>query len=177
MKNGLALTQERVDPLLASGDERRFEVPLRADLEENHLLSGYAHRVFDVFRLKFVSGIAWIDEHRDPRGTGQQLFQELQPLRQQIRSVQIHAGGIAARPVKAGHETIADWIRANNEEDRNGRGRLFRRPGRHCAPGRHDQGHPTVYQVGRQLRQPRKLTLRPTVLDPDVPAFDIAASA
>src|SRR5262245_24353364 len=44
-------------------------------------------------------------------------------------------------------------------------------------PGRHDQGHPPVYQVGCQPRQPRKLTLRPTVLDPDVPAFDIAAFA
>src|SRR5262249_35106490 len=100
-------------PLLASGDERRFEVPLRADLEENHLLSGYAHRVFDVFRLKFVSGIAWIDEQRDLRGAGQQLFQELQPLRQQLRSVQSHAGGVAARPANAGHEAIADWIRAD----------------------------------------------------------------
>ena len=46
--------QECVDPLLDSGDERRFEVPLRAGVEENHLLSGYAHRVFDVFHLKFV---------------------------------------------------------------------------------------------------------------------------
>src|SRR5262249_16372444 len=106
--------QEVIRPLLDSGDGRRLEVPLRADLEENHLLSGYAHRVFDVFRLKFVSGIAWIDEHSDPRGTGQQLFKELQPLRQQIRSVQSHAGGIAARPVKAGHEAIAAWITAHN---------------------------------------------------------------
>src|SRR5262245_36437820 len=34
-----------------------------------------------------------------------------------------------------------------------------------------------VHQVGRQLRQPRKLTVRPTVLDRDLPAFDIAAFA
>ena len=66
--------QERVDPLLDGGDERRFEVTLRAGAEENHLLSGYAHRVFDVFHLKFVSGIAWIDEQRDPRGARQQLI-------------------------------------------------------------------------------------------------------
>ena len=73
--------QKRVGPLLDGGDERRFQVTLRAGLEENLLPSGYAHRVFNVFRLKFVSGIAWIDEHCDPRGAGQQVFQELQPLR------------------------------------------------------------------------------------------------
>src|SRR5262245_6577025 len=69
--------QECIGPLLDSGDERRFEVPLRAGLKENHLLSGYSHRIFDVLRLKFVSGITGIDEQRDPRGTGQELFQEL----------------------------------------------------------------------------------------------------
>jgi hypothetical protein len=49
--------------------------------------------------------------------------------------------------------------------------------GRHCAPGRHDEGHPAVHQVGRQLGQLRELTVRPTVLDRDVAAFDIAAFA
>src|SRR4051812_47531959 len=73
--------QKRVRPLLDGGDERRFQVTLRTGLEENYLLSGYAYRAFDVFRLKFVSSIAWIDEHCDPRGAGQQVFQELQPLR------------------------------------------------------------------------------------------------
>ena len=141
------------------------------------MLSGYAHRVFDVFRLEFVSGIAWIYEQRNRYGAGQQLTQQLQPLRQQLRSVQSHAGGIAARPVDASHEAIADWIRADNEEDRNGRGRLLRRPRRHCAPGRDDQGDLTVHQVGCQVRKPRKLTVRPAVLDRDVPAFNIAAFA
>src|SRR5262249_33473363 len=72
---------------------------------------------------------------------------------------------------------IANWIRADNEEDWNGRGCLSCRPGRHCAPGRHDQGYTAVHQLGRQLRQPRKLTVGPTVLDRDLPAFDIAAFA
>src|SRR5262249_35268694 len=58
-----------------------------------------------------------------------------------------------------------------------GRGCLSCRSGRHCAPGRHDQGYTAVHQVGRQLRQPRKLTVRPTVLDRDLAAFDIAAFA
>src|SRR5262247_2698462 len=39
--------QECIGPLPDSGDERRSEVPLRAGLEENHLLSGYAHRIFE----------------------------------------------------------------------------------------------------------------------------------
>src|SRR5262245_65562251 len=62
--------QECIGPLLDSGVERRFEVPLRAGLKENHLLYGPSRRIFDVFRLQFVGGITWLDEQRAPRDTG-----------------------------------------------------------------------------------------------------------
>jgi hypothetical protein len=100
-KERVGADQERVGPLPDGGDKRGFEVALRAGPEEDHLLSGYAHRVFDVFHLEFVSGIAWIYEQSNRYGAGQQLTQQLQPFRQQLRSVQSHAGGIAARPVNA----------------------------------------------------------------------------
>src|SRR5262245_4109447 len=58
--------------------------------------------------------------------------------------------GLGPTMKRIGMVAVASFAaRADTEEDRNGRGRLFRRSGRHCASGRHDQGHPTVYEVGR----------------------------
>src|SRR5215472_17027787 len=53
--------QECIGSLLDSGDERRFEVPLRADLEANQLLSGYAHRVGDGHGIEIAS-LGWPEQ-------------------------------------------------------------------------------------------------------------------
>ncbi len=77
-------------------------------------------------------GIGRVDEQRNDGGRGDQLVQQLQPLRRQLRVQQAHAGEIAARPVQAGDKAELDRIEAHDEHDRNGRGRRLGRQRRRC---------------------------------------------
>jgi hypothetical protein len=121
-------------------------------------------------------GIGWIDEQGHDARRGDQLVQQLQPLRRCLHVRLGHARDIAARPAKAGDETEPDWVAARFEDDRNGRGcRLCRK--RRGSAGRGNHGNLTMNQIGRHRRQPIILAFRPTVFDRYVLAIYVTSFA
>jgi hypothetical protein len=79
----------------------------------------------------------------------------------------------ATRLVEAGYEARLDRVDAEEEDDRNCRGRRLGGECRRRAVG-DNHGHLPTNQFGREIRQSIVLALRPTVFDGDVLAFDIA---
>ena len=92
-------------------------------------------------------------------------------------SNQLIAGHVAARPVEAGDQARPDRVSAAIEDDRDRRGRRFGRQSGAEAAGRGNHGHLAADQFGRQRRQSIALPVRPTVLDRDILALDIAGFA
>ena len=68
-----------------------------------------------------------VDEQGDSGGGGDQLMQQLQPLRHEFCIPDSHAGEIAARSIQAGNKAKLNRVPGNAENDRNRRGRNFRR--------------------------------------------------
>ena len=73
------------------------------------------------------SGLCRIDEERHDGRRGDQLVQQFQPLRFYLQVNISHAGDVAARPVKAGHEAEPDRVGARFKDDRDSRGRRLGR--------------------------------------------------
>src|SRR5262245_38056062 len=129
-----------------------------------------ARRRLYVPRFAFESRRIWITEPGNSGWRRDQLMQQLQPLRYFRLSLKAHAGYIAARPAKVGHEAGCNWIAAADEHDRYGRG------GSHCG-ARGDilatnHGHLPASQIGRKCWEPIDLILRPAEFDSDVMAVD-----
>jgi hypothetical protein len=86
-----------------------------------------------------------------------------------------NAGDVAAGTSKAINQAIVDRIGPSaHHNDGNRLGRIFRRPdyvGPSCC---HDGIDLKTHQLGRKLREPVKLSLGMSVLDRDVPSFDVA---
>jgi hypothetical protein len=122
------------------------------------------------------SGIGWIDEQGHDAHRGEQLVQQLQPLR---RCLQVQLGcarDVAARLAEARDKAKPNRVRAQFKDDRNGRGRrLCRKRCRSCRRSNH--GHMTMNQVSRHRRQPVMLVLRPAIFDCDVAAIDVTGLA
>src|SRR6516164_3192514 len=100
-------------------------------------------------------------------------MQQLKPLWRQLGAQNRCACDIAARPAEARYDAELDRINAEEEDDRNCRGR---RLGSECRRRRsgHDDSQLTANQIGRQSRQPVVLALCPTVFDGDILALDMA---
>ena len=68
------------------------------------------------------------------RRSGHQLAQQLQPLRRQLDREEVDARRVAARPVEAGDKTELDRVVADDEDDRDRRGRRLGRERRRVPP-------------------------------------------
>src|SRR5215471_3247289 len=99
-------------------------------------------------------------------------MQEPQPLGCNLPGEIVDAGGVAARPGKAGDKTKPDRVFGGDEDD--GNCRRCRLSGEHGTSERGDHGDLSANQFGRQQRQPIYLALRPAVFDQHVLALDIA---
>src|SRR5262245_19300448 len=117
--------------------------------------------------------IAWIDQHHDTSGLGHELTQQPQPLGHDLGGQEIDARRVAARPGKAGDQTVPDRVAGDAERDRDGRGRSLGRKRRRIA-ARGDDRYATVDEVGHERRQPIELAAEPVILDDHVLAFDVA---
>jgi hypothetical protein len=108
--------------------ERRLEIALARDFHHRdppfERAPGRRHvRKFRVYRR-----IRQIDERRDNGGRRDQIAQQFEPLRIELRaSEKRHAGEIAFRPIDALDQTGFDRVFAGDEHDRNGLGSGARR--------------------------------------------------
>jgi hypothetical protein len=85
-----------------------------------------------------------------------------------------HAREVTARPVQGGDESKRDWIEADLEHDRNGRGRRLCRKRRRSGSGG-NQAYLTLNQIGRQCRQPLVSIAGEAVFDRNVLTLDKTA--
>src|SRR4051794_30192424 len=98
-------------------------------------------------------------------------MQKLKPLGRKLRVQGAETRDIAARTVEAGYQTDFDRIRPDAEDDRNGRGRGFGRKCRNRAARCGDYGHPAVYQISGQFRQPSVVIVPKAKFDRHVAAL------
>jgi hypothetical protein len=118
--------------------------------------------------------IVRVDEYSHSSRSGQQLAQDLKPLRLYLNVQCRYAGKIGARSAQAGDKSIFDRVAAGQEDDRDSRGlRLCGQSGDTVTAGC-DHVHPTANQIGRQRRQPVVLTIGPAVFDRYSPILDVA---
>jgi putative ABC transport system substrate-binding protein len=127
-----------------------------------------------VFHRGFLGcSIARVDKHSHAGGSGYQLAQELQPLCGQFGIEEIDPGQVSAGPSNAGDKTACDRVFSDGEDDRDCRGRRLRGQDR-LDISACDDGHPSVYQIGRQLGQTIIPPFCPAIFDRHALAFDIA---
>ena len=117
--------------------------------------------------------IGGIDEGGNAGHAGDQLAQELQPLRHQFADDEIDAGEVTSGSREAGHQSEPDGVLGHGEHDWNGRGRRLDGDGWSGSAMRDDDRDLPANKIGRQPRQPVELVLGPAVFDRDVLAFDI----
>jgi hypothetical protein len=118
-------------------------------------------------------GIGRVDEKRNNVRGGDQLVEQLQPLRGELHVQGNHAREIASRSAEAGDQTKFDRIGRDEEHDWNRSGCCPCREHRWSAR-RDDDGHLTTNEFGCHCLQPIILALCPAVFDRHVPALDIA---
>ena len=81
-------------------------------------------------------------------------------------------GDILARAVVAGDQADFHWIRADREDDRDGRCGGLGRARRSDVAGGANHGDLEVDQLGGERRQLAIVALAPAIFDPDILAFD-----
>src|SRR5262245_11301598 len=103
-------------------------------------------------------------------------MQEPEHFRCHAGRKKVHARDVATRLVETCDEAEFDRVAAGCEDDRYCRVCSL---GRNCRGGVHrsDHCHLTAYQIGRQLRQPIVVILRPAIFDSHVPALYVAGFA
>jgi hypothetical protein len=71
--------------------------------------------------------IVRVHQQGDHAGMGNRLGKELWPLGHQLDCHDADAGEVAAGPGETGDEAVLNRVAAGKEDDRNRRGRVFRR--------------------------------------------------
>src|SRR5262249_16795356 len=106
-----------------------------------------------------------IDHHGHSNGLGHQLMQEPQPLGCDLLGEIVDAGGVAARPGKAGDKTKLNRVFADAEDNRDRRSRSFGCLCSKVAGRRGDNGDAPAHEVSHERWQTIELALQPMVLD------------
>src|SRR5262245_35446559 len=111
--------------------------------------------------------------HANAHGSRLQLMQQPKLLCPKLSSDKRDTGDIAAGPVETGDEVELNRVAAACEDDRD---RRSRRLGYDCRGGvmRSDHRHLTAYQISCEVGQSVVLVLRPSILDDDILALDVA---
>src|ERR1019366_1831527 len=121
-------------------------------------------------------GISRVDEQGHDARRGDQLMQQLQPLRCYFRVRLGYARDVAARTVKACNEAEPKRVVGHFEDNRNSRGRRLCRKRRRSA-GCCNHGYLPMNQISHQRRQPIILAPRPAVFDRHIVAFNVTGFA
>jgi hypothetical protein len=91
--------------LLKEGCEGRLEIAFGASFDDHQFPPERMRRSLRISRVGLGIRNMCVREKADHRGMWNQLVQQLELLRHQHAAKEAHAGGVAARPVEAGHET------------------------------------------------------------------------
>jgi hypothetical protein len=104
--------------------EDPIEVTVGAGIQDVELQAEGTSRCLHPLRVALgKSGIGWVDEQGYDALRGDELVQQLQPLRRYLNVRLSHARNVAVRPAKTGDEAAPDRIGARFKDYRNRRGR------------------------------------------------------
>ena len=154
--------------------EGGVDLALGAGLQDRELHPLRARRFLHVSDHGLGIRIVRVHEESDHLGLGDQLGQQLEPLGHQLRGQNADAREVAARPGKAGDQTLSDRVGAE-EDNRDRRGCAF--AARAAGGAGHDHVDLAADEVGGQCGQPIIATLRPAVFDRHILSLDIAGFA
>ena len=159
---------------LPDGRKCGLEILVPAGLDELDPQPDRPASGFDSSFVRLGVRIAWINEHRHDRRLGNDLMQQLQPLRDQRNREQAHAGDVLAGAVEVRDEPGLDRIGTADEDDRDSRGRCLRRlRGRKQSCS--DCSWLATSQIGRQCWQLIIFPVRPAKFELHVAALDESA--
>src|SRR5262249_7228615 len=160
--------QQRADASPNQGYESALKLLVGVGLGDDNALASDMRRVLDIPHLTRRRWKAWIDQNPNYDDSRCKVAQEAQPLRLHHRGPpQGHRGGVAAGKVKALNQASADWIAAQRERDRDGRGSLFRGDRAGITSDRGDYRDPSVHEISRECRQAAVVAMRPPELNRD----------
>src|SRR2546429_8170733 len=101
--------EKRVGPLAHHGCEDGMDFLASPSVEDLNLQTNGTGSPFDVPQRGLCGRcVGRIDEHGHTSGGGDEVTQEVQPLRRQLAADKVDARRVAARPVKAGDKTKLD---------------------------------------------------------------------
>ncbi|HXU89772.1 MAG TPA: hypothetical protein VFQ62_13040 [Methylomirabilota bacterium] len=147
-----------------------------ANFRGQDLHAGRAASRQHVLKPDRLDGARRIPDIHDPPDLGNDLLQQLEPLRRELGRNVRQAGDVAAGTRQAIHEADLVGVRRHRHDDRN---RLRHRL---CSPdclstGRDDNVDPSLHELRGQLRQPLGYAFRPPLLQREIAAIDVAQVA
>jgi hypothetical protein len=159
---------------LDQGLKHLFEIAFRARVQDMELHSkGMGCRLQTAQKGLSEGGTGRVNKHAETGRGGQQLVQQLEPLRPHLCIQVGHACQVAAGPAQACNKSNLDRVNSYPEDDRDGGSGGLCRQGRRSAAGCRNHRHLTVHQFGRKHRQSIVVILCPTIVDLDVLALDV----
>jgi hypothetical protein len=114
----------------------------------------------------------WMPEDSDPTDPRNGLLEQFQTLGDELRAEAGQPRDIAARPRKAGDESVHNRIGTSSEDNGDSPGRLLGGQGVGCACGQ-DDINPERNQFGRKSGEPLELPLGRSDFIHDVAALDV----
>jgi hypothetical protein len=114
--------------------ERRLDLVCRGGFQNAELHSFRPCCFLRVGDRRFVGRVLRVDQQADHPGLRHQLGKQFDPLLRQLAEQDADAGQVAARPGKAGDQTLLDRIADIGEDDRDGRCGVLRRQSRGVPP-------------------------------------------
>src|SRR5215467_5572408 len=121
-------------------------------------------------------GELWVPQEREAGHAGQHLSKKFKPLAAELYSKDSQPRDVSPGPRETGHESLADWVRADGEDGRNLARGVFGSDGRGRIGG-HDSVDLQVHQSGRGSSQIPSLALRPAILENEVFPFLVSEVA
>jgi hypothetical protein len=137
------------------------------DLDGDDVEAQPPRRLLNLAHLHHGAGIADTVHDRQAVESGDNLAQEFESLAGRVGVQARQAGNVPARPGEARDEACADWVRRHREDDRNLRCHLFRRNDS-IGSKRDNDIDLEPNELGRELAEALRTSLRPTIVDRDV---------
>ena len=159
---------------MASSREGGIDLPSTARANDQKLAPERGSGRAKLARVRLGIRIGGVHEEADRSGFRDSFVQHLELLGGQQVGQKAHSGDIATRPVQAGNQSEFDWVTADGEDNRDGRGGGLRRQRHGGAAGDRNDGHLPAHELLRQRGRPVIVTFQPVKLDGCVSSLDPA---
>ena len=131
----IAADEERAGMQFDEGGEGGVDLAFGGGLQDRELHPLARAASCTSRMMRSARRIVRVHQQGDHPGLGNQLGQQLKPLGRQLAGEIAEAGEVAARPGETGDQAGLDRVAAADEDDRDRRGRAFRRQCRKRAAG------------------------------------------